>query len=58
MKRAHHSYHSSVGKFVIDTFILRRRCQNVFNVTLKYLSLGGFSVSAIFTPDSYAVSEA
>lgn len=47
-----------VGKFVIDTFILSRCCQNVFNVTLKYWSLGGFSVSAVFTLDSRAVSGA
>lgn len=57
-KRTHHSYNSSVGKSVIDTFILRRHCQNVFNVNLKYLSLGGFSVSAVFTPDLYVVSRA
>lgn len=58
VKRTHHSYNSSVGKSVMDTFILSRHCQNVFNVNLKYLSLGGFSVSAVFTPDLYAVSRA
>lgn len=58
VKRTHRSYNSSVGKSVMDTFILSRHCQNVFNVNLKYLSLGGFSVSAVFTPDLYAVSRA
>lgn len=57
VKRTHHSCNSSVGKSIIDTFILRRHCQNVFNVNLKYLSLGGFSVTAVFTPDLYLSQE-
>ena len=58
VKRTHRGYNSSVGKSIMDTFILSRHCQNVFNVNLKYLSLGDFSVSAVFTPDLYAVSRA
>lgn len=42
---------SHTGKSVIGTFILRRHCQNAFNVNGKYLSSGGSSVSAVFTPD-------
>lgn len=42
---------SHTDKSVIGTFILRRHCQNTFNVNGKYLSSGGSSVSAVFTPD-------
>lgn len=42
VERTHHSHNSSVGTCVIDTFILGRHCQNIFNVNLKYLSLGAF----------------
>lgn len=54
VKRTHQSHNSSTDKPVIDTFILRRHCQNAFDVNLKYWSVGGSCVSAVFTPDLYA----
>lgn len=44
VKRTSHSSNLSVGKSAVDTCILRSHCQNVLNVSLKYLRLGAFLV--------------
>ena len=51
----HPSGDPSTSKSVIDTRIVGRLCQNVFNVHRKYVGSGGFSVS-VSAPDLFAAS--